>query len=69
MNLLWGFLVTAGVAALAISAMLLVRRRAPEGSYFKDEPLAVERALRIDGALAAIGGDLRIPCNAEGNAA
>lgn len=48
MNLLWGFLVTAGVAALAISAMLLVRRRAPEGSYFKDG----DRASGVFGVLA-----------------
>ena len=32
MNLVVGILVIAGAAALTITAMLLVRRRAPEGS-------------------------------------
>jgi hypothetical protein len=48
MNLLWGFLVTAGVVALAVTAMLLVRRRAPEGSYFQDG----DRASGVFGVLA-----------------
>jgi hypothetical protein len=48
MNLVWGFLITAGVAALAITVMLLVRRRAPEGSYFKDG----DRASGVFGVLA-----------------
>jgi len=34
MNVLVGFLIAIVTAALAIAAMLFVRRRAPEGSYF-----------------------------------
>ena len=48
MNIVWGFLVTVGVTALAVAAMLLVRRRAPEGSYFKDG----DRASGVFGVLA-----------------
>ena len=48
MNLLWGFLITAGVTAAAVTAMLLVRRRAPEGSYFADG----DRAAGVFGVLA-----------------
>ncbi|HXV32723.1 MAG TPA: hypothetical protein VD769_01840 [Gaiellaceae bacterium] len=48
MNLLYGFLIVAGVAALAIGAMLLVRRRAPEGSFFSDG----DRASGVFGVLA-----------------
>ena len=48
MNLVWGFLITAAVTALAVSAMLLVRRRAPEGSYFQDG----DRASGVFGVLA-----------------
>src|SRR3954462_6280482 len=48
MNLLWAGLIVLGVAALAIAAMLLVRRRAPEGSYFEDG----DRASGIFGVLA-----------------
>ena len=48
MNVLWGFLLTAGVVAATVSAMLLVRRRAPEGSYFADG----DRASGVFGALA-----------------
>jgi hypothetical protein len=48
MNLVWGFLVTAGVTALTVTAMLLVRRRAPEGSYFQDG----DRASGVFGVLA-----------------
>jgi hypothetical protein len=47
-NLLWGFLITAGASAVAVAAMLLVRRRAPEGSYFKDG----DRASGVFGVLA-----------------
>jgi hypothetical protein len=47
-NLLWGFLITVGVAAVAIGVMLLVRRRAPDGSYFKDG----DRASGVFGVLA-----------------
>jgi uncharacterized membrane protein HdeD (DUF308 family) len=48
LNLLWALLVTAAVTALAIGAMLLVRRRAPEGSYFQDG----DRASGVFGVLA-----------------
>lgn len=48
MNLLWAGLVVVGVTALAITAMLLVRRRAPEGSYFEDG----DRAAGVFGVLA-----------------
>jgi succinate dehydrogenase/fumarate reductase cytochrome b subunit len=47
-NVFWGFLLTAGVAAIAVAAMLLVRRRAPEGSYFSDG----DRASGVFGVLA-----------------
>jgi hypothetical protein len=49
MNLVWGFLITAGATVVAASAMLFVRRRAPEGSYFKDG----DRASGVFGVLAA----------------
>ena len=48
MNILWGLLVIVGVTALAVAAMLLVRRRAPEGSYFADG----DRASGVFGVLA-----------------
>jgi Protein of unknown function (DUF4239) len=48
MNVLWGFLITAGATALTVTAMLLVRRRAPEGSRFKDG----DRASGVFGVLA-----------------
>jgi hypothetical protein len=48
MNVLWGFLITAGATAVAVSVMLLVRRRAPEGSYFADG----DRASGVFGVLA-----------------
>src|SRR5580765_2955757 len=48
MNLVWAGLIVLGVAALAIGAMLLVRRGAPEGSYFADG----DRASGIFGVLA-----------------
>jgi succinate dehydrogenase/fumarate reductase cytochrome b subunit len=47
-NLVWGVLVILAVAALAVAAMLLVRRRAPEGSYFSDG----DRASGVFGVLA-----------------
>jgi hypothetical protein len=47
-NLLYGFLIVAGATAVASSAMLLVRRRAPEGSYFSDG----DRASGVFGVLA-----------------
>jgi Protein of unknown function (DUF4239) len=48
MNLVWAALVVVGVTAVAIGAMLLVRRRAPEGSYFEDG----DRAAGVFGVLA-----------------
>src|SRR5690349_11746686 len=48
MNLLVGFLVVAGVTAVTIAAMLLVRRRSPEGSWFSDG----DRASGVFGVLA-----------------
>ena len=48
MSLLWAGLIVAGVTALAITAMLLVRRRAPAGSYFEDG----DRASGVFGVLA-----------------
>jgi hypothetical protein len=48
MNLLWAALIVLTVAALATTAMLLVRRRAPEGSYFEDG----DRAAGVFGVLA-----------------
>ena len=48
MRLLWAGLIVAAVAAVAITAMLLVRRRAPEGSYFEDG----DRAAGVFGVLA-----------------
>ncbi len=48
MNLVWGALVVAAVTAVAVVAMLAVRRRAPEGSYFSDG----DRASGVFGVLA-----------------
>jgi hypothetical protein len=48
MNIVWGILVTAGVTAVTVTVMLLVRRRAPEGSYFADG----DRASGVFGVLA-----------------
>src|SRR5215203_5631519 len=48
MNLVWALLITVAVAAVAIAAMLLVRRGAPEGSYFTDG----DRASGVFGVLA-----------------
>jgi hypothetical protein len=48
MNVVWGLIVTFAVAAIAIFAMLVVRRRAPEGSYFTDG----DRASGVFGVLA-----------------
>jgi hypothetical protein len=47
-NLVRAGLIVLGVAVVAIGAMLLVRRRAPEGSYFEDG----DRASGIFGVLA-----------------
>ncbi|MET0789284.1 MAG: hypothetical protein ABWY33_08580 [Cellulomonas sp.] len=48
MNIVVGALFTIGVTALTITAMLLVRRRAPEGSWFTDG----DRASGVFGVLA-----------------
>jgi hypothetical protein len=48
MNLIWGLLITIAVTAVAVAAMLLVRRRAPAGSYFQDG----DRASGVFGVLA-----------------
>jgi Protein of unknown function (DUF4239) len=48
MNLLWGILILVVADALAIAALLFVRRRAPEGSYFSDG----DRASGVFGVLA-----------------
>jgi hypothetical protein len=47
-SLLWAGLIVLGVAAVAITAMLLVRRNAPDGSYFQDG----DRAAAVFGVLA-----------------
>jgi hypothetical protein len=48
-NVVWAFLITLGVTAVTVTAMLVVRRRAPEGSYFSDG----DRASGVFGVLAA----------------
>jgi hypothetical protein len=48
MNLLWAALIVAAAAALTITALLLVRRNAPDGSYFNDG----DRASGVFGVLA-----------------
>ena len=48
MNIVWAALIIAGATALAVVAMLLVRRRAPEGGYFEDG----DRAAGVFGVLA-----------------
>jgi amino acid transporter len=48
MNLLWAFLITAAVTGVAVAALLLVRRRAPEGGFFEDG----DRAAGVFGVLA-----------------
>ena len=48
MNVVWGLLLVAVVTALSVTVMLLVRRRAPEGSYFSDG----DRASGVFGVLA-----------------
>jgi hypothetical protein len=48
MNIVWAFLIIVATGAIAVAAMLLVRRRAPEGSYFADS----DRAAGIFGVLA-----------------
>jgi hypothetical protein len=48
MNIVWAALLVAAAAAVAVAAMLVVRQRAPEGSYFADS----DRAAGIFGVLA-----------------
>jgi amino acid transporter len=48
MAIVWATLVIAGTTSVAVAAMLLVRRRAPEGSYFADG----DRAAGVFGVLA-----------------
>ena len=48
MNVLLGVVITLVVTAFAVTAMLVVRRRAPEGSYFTDG----DRASGVFGVLA-----------------
>jgi hypothetical protein len=48
MNLLWAAAIVVGTSAIAITAMLLVRRRAPGGSYFQDG----DRAAGVFGVLS-----------------
>jgi hypothetical protein len=48
MNIIWAALIVVGAAGLAVALMLLVRRRAPEGSYFADS----DRAAGIFGVIA-----------------
>jgi hypothetical protein len=48
MNLLWSVLIVVAVTALAVAAMLVVRRRAPDGGYFNDG----DRAAGVFGVLA-----------------
>ena len=48
MNILWGALVVVVATALTVTAMLYVRSRAPEGSYFSDG----DRASGVFGVLA-----------------
>jgi len=48
MSLLWGIVIVIAVNVAAIAAMLVVRRRAPEGSYFTDG----DRASGVFGVLA-----------------
>jgi hypothetical protein len=48
MNLVWSALIIVAAVALAVTAMLLVRRRAPEGSRFTDG----DRASGVFGVLA-----------------
>lgn len=48
MNVVLGVLLVAGITAITTGAMLLVRRRAPDGSYFSDG----DRASGVFGVLA-----------------
>ena len=48
MNFVWAALIIVTVAAVAVTGMLFVRRRAPKGSYFEDG----DRAAGVFGVLA-----------------
>lgn len=48
MNVVWAVLITGAVTAVAVAALLLVRRRAPEGGFFEDG----DRAAGVFGVLA-----------------
>jgi hypothetical protein len=48
MNILWGGLVVAAATAIAVAAMVLARRRAPEGGYYNDS----DRASGVFGVIA-----------------
>jgi hypothetical protein len=48
MNVVWAILIISGASAIAVTALLLVRRRAPEGSFFADG----DRAAGVFGVLA-----------------
>jgi hypothetical protein len=48
MNFVLGVVITAAAVAVAVAAMLLVRRRAPDGSFFNDG----DRASGVFGVLA-----------------
>src|ERR671910_355177 len=48
MNLVWAALILIVLCAVTVTAMLLVRRRAPDGSYFTDG----DRASGVFGVLA-----------------
>lgn len=48
MNVVWGVLIVVAAACVAVTGMLLVRRRAPHGGYFHDG----DRAAGVFGVLA-----------------
>ena len=48
MNIVWGFVVIAVACAVAVTSLLLVRRRAPKGGFFQDG----DRAAGVFGVLA-----------------
>jgi hypothetical protein len=57
MDIALGFVVIAVAVAVAVAVMLVVRRRAPEGSYLS----AGDRQARD-----ALGQNDPLPCNAQG---
>src|SRR5215207_7163703 len=59
MSLLWTILILVVVNLATITAMLLVRRRAPEGSYFKDGDRASGVFGVLAGGFAIFARDLR----------